>query len=787
MTLFAVIAENDPPAGVRNGRTTMASATPNTTIAPAFEKRRLFGLRAKLLVPLFIISALALSIITFTMTRIAERELLETAREKLLNAAITAGTNIDLQINRARVDVIAASSAPGIRAVLDPSATGGFKDRREFIAQVNTLLDVLGSASNTYETFYVTDDKGMTLACSVPSAVGTLDISSRVWFHQAIRGENIITSAPFLSRITGDVLMAVALKFAAHGHTGTMVGSLQLGKVVEPALGLSTRQNFRTVIVTNTGVVLASSDTALTTGTVREMPWFSTVLFEGEGHVSFTGMNGEQMLAFYRLPDTSLYVLTIAATEELLAPARFVRNVGIAVLILAIFLAYATMYLATAPTIRYTKELAQKAQKIGAGDLQQTISAVRNDELGDLSAALGNMLENLKQMIFRAEAATQAKSEFLARMSHEIRTPLNAVIGMAYLGMQGTPNARQRNAFTKIHTAAGSLLGIINDILDFSKVEAGKLELEIAPFSLRETLSSVISLLEGRAGEKGLNLALRVDDGIPDILDGDALRLSQICINLCTNAIKFTEEGGVTLTVSLKERHGDSATLYFTVKDSGIGIGEEQLQGIFDAFSQADGSITRRFGGTGLGLAICKLLVDLMHGEIWVTSTVGKGSVFHFTAPFIVPKEQSLPKPLDDAPTMTTAWAKTAKILLVEDNELNQEIAVGLFELLGITPAIAGNGEEAVTLFENMNFDIIFMDIQMPVMDGFEATKRIRKSGRPNAESVPIIAMTANAMVEDKKKSMEAGMNGHIAKPISHTELTETVRYWYGKIAEKPA
>ncbi|MCC8194599.1 MAG: response regulator, partial [Deltaproteobacteria bacterium] len=428
----------------------------------------------------------------------------------------------------------------------------------------------------------------------------------------------------------------------------------------------------------------------------------------------------------------------------------------------------------------YVRTLALAANRIGGGDLPQAIPVSRDDELGDLAVSLGDMLERLKQMIFRAEEATRAKSDFLARMSHEIRTPLNAIIGMAYLSLQDSIDEKQRNVFSKIHLAATNLLGIINDILDFSKVESGKMELESAPFSLRGTLDSTIMLLKGRADEKGIDLRLEVADEIPDILVGDALRISQICINLCGNAIKFTSEGGVLLKVALSELQNRVATLYFRVEDTGIGMSLEQQRGIFDAFSQADGSITRRFGGTGLGLAISKLLVELMRGTVWVSSRPGEGSVFQFTVSLPVNDEQTLP----DATERTAdvfPQVDGARVLVVEDNEMNQEIAVGLLELMGIAPTLAGNGEEAITLCEKQEFDLILMDIQMPVMDGLEATRRIRASGKFNTATVPIVAMTANAMSTDKEKSLEAGMNAHIAKPINHAELAETVRHWYGK------
>ncbi len=747
------------------------------TSSPEAPRPRRFGLKAKLLVPLFGITAVVLCIATLAVTRSAERALLETAKEKLMNAAMTAGNNIDLQIQRARVDVLSASLVPDIRSALDPETVGHSENREAFIHSLNTLLHTLGKVSNTYETFYITSDTGVTLASSAPETVGKLDISDRVWFHEAMRSEEMIISSPFISRLTGDTLVAVIKKIDYGDYSGAMVGSLQLEKTIMPALRLGSRDNFQTAVITESGIVAAALTGSLKNTSVRNEPWFLTVLNSQEGYIPITVNGQDKLLAYYRLPNAALFSLAIDSTDRLLGPARFVRNLGVLVLLLSFGLAYATIYNIMAPMITYIRTLASAANKIGTGDLAQNIPVSRDDELGDLAASLRSMLETLKQMIFRAEEATRAKSDFLARMSHEIRTPLNAVIGMAYLSLQDAVQDKQRDAFAKIHTAATNLLGIINDILDFSKVESGKMVLEHEPFSLRETLRATIQLLQGRADEKKIQLRLAVDDAIPDVLMGDSLRLSQVCINLCGNAVKFTNEGSVVLGVFLEEIEEKAVTLYFRIEDTGIGMSVEQQRDIFDAFSQADGSITRRFGGTGLGLAISRHLVELMGGTIWVSSKPGKGSDFQFTARFSISEKQTLEAATEVA-LQTMPRLGQAKVLVVEDNELNQEIAVGLLELMGITPALAANGREAVALCEREEFDLIFMDIQMPVMDGLEATRRIRASGKGNTATVPIIAMTANAMTSDREKSLEAGMNAHIAKPINHAELAETVRRW---------
>ena len=765
----------------RQARTTERISTMTDLSSPAHDKPRRFGLKAKLLAPLFGITAVVLCVATLAVTHTAEQALLETAREKLINAAATAANNIDLQIQRARIDIISAALMPEIKAVVNPEATGSFATRKEYVNNLNALLKTISDATNAYETFYVTTDKGMTLACSMASAVGTLDISNRVWFHEAMRHGQIIISSPFISRITGDTLMAVAQKIDDSGHTGAMVGSLQLEKTITPALELGSRDKIQTAVITESGIVAGALDGPLEKTTVREYPWFPAILDAREGYTPIQLRGEEKMLAFYRLPNAPLYALAIESTDVLLGPARFVRSFGLIVLAVSFGVAYLTIYRVLAPMITYILTLASAANNIGTGNLEQNIPVSRNDELGDLASSLKAMLENLKRMIFRAEEATRAKSDFLARMSHEIRTPLNAIIGMAFLSLQEPLNEKQRNAFTKVHAAATNLLGIINDILDFSKVESGKMVIENAPFSLRQTLDATMELLRGRAEEKGIAFTLEVGEDIPDILVGDALRISQICINLCSNAIKFTEKGDVTLRAALDHLNGRDVTLLFSVTDTGIGMSAEQQEGIFDAFSQADGSITRRFGGTGLGLAICKLLAELMGGSIGLASQPGRGSEFFFRIPLRVHAEQNLRETARDTALELPPHAAEARVLLVEDNELNQEIAIGLLGLMGITPIVANNGAEAVALCETEPFDIVLMDIQMPVMGGLEATKRIRECGRFNTATVPIIAMTANAMSSDKEKSLEAGMNAHVTKPIDHDELVAAITRWYGK------
>jgi signal transduction histidine kinase/ActR/RegA family two-component response regulator len=379
-----------------------------------------------------------------------------------------------------------------------------------------------------------------------------------------------------------------------------------------------------------------------------------------------------------------------------------------------------------------------------------------------------------RKALVAAEAANQAQRSFLARMSHELRTPMNGVLGMTRLAMQTNPSAPQLEYLKKIQSSASLLLGIINDILDFSKIEAGKLEIENNAFNFAEMVENIRELLLPRIEEKNLRLIIEVDGSVPKYARGDVLRLSQVLLNLLGNATKFTPQGEVALNMLAKPLPTGKVRLNCTVRDSGIGMTPDQLQLLFKPFSQADSSTSRKFGGTGLGLSISKALVELMGGSISVVSEEGKGSSFSFfieLEPLETLAEEKDAEPSEEA----NARYDNCRILLVEDNEINQEIALALLSEFGAAVDLAENGEAGVATFMRADYDLIFMDIRMPIMDGLEAARRIRASSKHDAVSVPIIAMTANAMREDIEESRAAGMNGHIAKPIDVRELTHAL------------
>ncbi|SHN70768.1 hybrid sensor histidine kinase/response regulator [Desulfovibrio litoralis] len=737
------------------------------------------NIRMKLILP-FIIGTILLTVFLSLYTYTSARKAVENA-VLLISEATTmkVGNSMDL--------LFASMTTSVTRMVADPNITtifSSYHKQDETVSRAIDWLTMMVKANELYRDIIIVDKDGVCIASSNPSHIGN-SYNHYKYVQQALGGMFTFGDLS-VGKVTKKLsVTAVAPIAPSTGIKGALLLINDLPKIVDyNVVSTLGSQTLYTSLLTSEGVFVAHPNNGIMGKQSEEhLSLYRELLTVGEkgGPVSYT-LNGIEYIGFAKIEANSKWlVITSGPVKEVFASAY---HMGMVVFIISlIFLAIISVVVTSFANgiLESLLSLIQYAKRVSEGELDQKLEKTsRTDELGTLHTALQNLVSSLQSMIEKTQEASKMKSAFLANMSHEIRTPLNAILGMAHLALRNNKlPEKELDYLNKIEVAAKSLLQLINDILDLSKVEADMLTIEEVSFNLDDTINNILSIHQESAKAKGLSLLADYQVDTPKLFMGDPLRIGQVLNNLLGNAIKFTQEGKVSIHCWLENKQevqngSQNAVVYISVKDSGIGMSEKVIASLFQPFMQADASITRQFGGTGLGLAISQRLVRIMGGEIEVSSIIGQGSTFTFSLNLLINQAPESTAQLTETCDFADIHIEGKRILVAEDNAINQFIVEELLAPSKATVVLADNGQLAVEAVSKEHFDLVLMDMQMPVMDGLKATMHIREFNK----TIPIIAVTANAMDEDRQNGFAAGMNDYLTKPIEPEALRKTLIKW---------